>query len=582
MKKKVESIFHLSPQQQGMLFESLAASGSVLHVQQLSFDLDGDLDFTRFSEAWQQVVDRHGILRTAFAWKDQSEPLQVALQGVKLPVELLDWRGRSPEAEEESLEALLAADLERGFDLSKAPSMRITLVRRADNRYRLLWTFHHILMDGWCWPLLLRDFLNLYQTPGDQGRLRLAPARPYSDYIDWLSSQDREAAERFWRETLEGVVVPTALGVAADPELLLGNVAHGSEQARVPAAATAALRTFARQSRLTMNTVVQGIWGLLLSLYSGRDDVVFGVTVSGRPAELENVESMIGLFINTLPLRLRLALDRPFSSWLREIQQQQLGMSRYGHCSEGQIHQWIGMAGTTPLYESILVFENYPLPLSTLRSPELDLTIHSSEFRGSFTKYPVNLLVAETEELLVQLTYDGRRLDSASVLWVLEHWVTLAEGLAADPDQTLESLRNRIPADRIPRIQPAHGRRRRPEAVYLAPRTGTEEILAGLWADVLGVSPVGLDDNFFELGGHSLLALEILNRIRETFGVDFSLRLLFGSPTIAEQAVVVAQSQAGDLDSGLLADLLGKLESMSEEEARLQSRRAPAGGGRHA
>lgn len=558
--KAIEAIHTLSPQQQGMLFETLYSSGPGIFVEQEVHTLQGTLHVSAFEQAWQRIVDRHAILRTAFVWKDQDEPLQVVLRHVTLPIEWHDARGLSESEQAARVQAHLDADRARGFDLSKAPLMRLALFQTGPQTIQFVWTLHHILMDGWCRPVIFKEFTNTYWALCKGIEHRLEPSRPYGDYVAWLKRQDLSEAEAFWRKNLAGYTEPTALGVKRDAGESSPPPRHwGQEHAQLSATATAAVAAWAREHRLTMNTLVQGAWGLLLHRYSGEGDVVFGTTVSGRPPELEGVESMVGLFISTLPFRITVSPDEPRGSWLQGIQARHLEIRRYEYCSTGQIHQWSEVPGWSPLYESVLVFQNYPVDPSMKGSGEGDEVSHDhSQVRGSVaqTRYPLTILAIADGQLRLQMIYDGRRLDGGSVARIARHFLVVLEGLASESKHSLRTLLQRIPADEIPEIAPLHAIGRQVSAsADVAPRTPTEEVLANMWSEVLGLDRISIEDQFFDLGGHSLLATQLVSRLRDRFNIELPLRRLFEAGTIERLAPVIEEL------------LLDEIEALSEDEA---------------
>ncbi|MBP5972965.1 TauD/TfdA family dioxygenase [Brasilonema sp. CT11] len=524
-----------------MLFETLYYPGSGIHIDQVTCAFYGNLDRSAFQRAWQQVVERHSILRTAFVWKDQEEPLQVVLRQVEVLIEEQDWRNLSASEQQEQLEVYLNVDNYCNFNLSKPPLMRLALFQMADDTYQLVWTRHHILMDGWCQPIVFNEFLSFYQAFSKGQNLQLKPSRPYRDYIAWLKKQDLSKAEEFWRNTLQGFTKPTPLGIPADSDSFFEQEEHSEEQRTyLPLTATAALQSLTQQHHLTLNTLIQGVWALLLSRYSDEQDVVFGITVSGRSADLTGIESMVGLFINTLPMRVKVFAEASLWAWLTDIQTYNQELRQYEYSPGGQVHQWSEVPGILPLYESILVFENYPVDLSTLQFSDLTIDIRQARFKGAQTKYPLTLLVTPGSELMFRLVYDGHRLDRANINLILEHFLTLLKSIIAEPEQNLTILLDKIPANQIPRIRPVQKFvQQELGKVFLAPRTSVEEILANIWAQVLNVKQVGIDDNFFELGGHSLLATQLNSRIRDTFQLELPLRYLFETPTVAGLAASI-------------------------------------------
>jgi NRPS condensation-like uncharacterized protein len=324
--KNVEDVYELSPLQQGLLFHSLYAPDSGVYVQQTEWLLRGEINLKAFEQAWQQAVNRHSSLRTCFVWEDLDKPLQVVRQSVKLRIALEDWSELSASEQQARLLDFLAADRRRGFELSRAPLLRLALLRLDEQRHRLIWSNHHLLLDGWSIPLLLKEVFILYQGLCRNEPVQLAPVRPYRDYISWLQNQSLEQAERFWREKLRGLTSPTTLArgrgaVARDGERSEGAEGEHREQwLSLSAAETAELNAAARRYQVTLNTIAQGAWSILLSRYSGEQEVVFGTTLAGRPAELRGVEQMVGLFINTLPMRVRINERERVSELLKGLQ----------------------------------------------------------------------------------------------------------------------------------------------------------------------------------------------------------------------------------------------------------------------
>ncbi|MGO1081355.1 condensation domain-containing protein, partial [Inquilinus sp. CA228] len=341
---EVEDLYPLSPMQQGMLFHSLQVPE--LYVTQIRVDVDG-LDAGRFGRAWEAAVEAHAILRTGFLWQGD-KPLQLVRRRVPSPVERLDWRGK-PDLDG-ALTELAASDRARGFDLATPPLLRVLLVRVAEERHRLILTSHHLLLDGWSTSRLIGEVLTRYH-----GTAPAVSAGRYRDYIAWLAGRDQAADRSFWRERLSGVEEPTLLASALPaPEAQPG---HDSARLRLDGTATEALKAFARREHVTLNTVLQGAWALLLSRSTGQRRVVFGATVSGRPAELRDAEAMMGLFINTLPVAPALDPARRVGDWLRELQAENAALREHEHTPLYEIQGWAGQGGRS-LFDTLLVFEN--------------------------------------------------------------------------------------------------------------------------------------------------------------------------------------------------------------------------------
>jgi amino acid adenylation domain-containing protein len=437
--ENLEDLYELSPMQQGMLFHSLADPESGVYVELLSCVVHGKLNVSAFKRAWQRVMERHSVWRTSFYWEGLDKPIQVVNRGLDLPWEQHDWRGLSPVEQQKQLEALLQTERKLGFDLAQAPLMRLTLIQADEDAYHFIWSHHHLLLDGWSLSLVLKEVFAFYEAFCRGQDLHLEYSRPYRDYIDWLQQQSLSEAEAFWRQTLKGFSAPTPLAV--DRALAsLSSEAHSysEHQIQLSAVVTAELQSLARQHQLTLNTLVQGAWALLLSRYSGQQDVVFGATVSGRPADLVGVESMVGLFINTLPVRVSVSPEADLVDWLKQLQAQQVELRQYEYSPLVQVQGWSDVPRGLPLFESIVVFENYPVDASLQQQ---DGGLEIGNVRGvEQTNYPLTVVVGPGTQLLLRLSYDCRRFDADTITRMLGHLQTLLEGIATDPQQRLVDL----------------------------------------------------------------------------------------------------------------------------------------------
>ena len=429
----IQDIYTLSPLQEGLLFHSLYSTESDTYLQQLCFTIRGQLDVSAFKQAWQQVIARHTILRTAFSWDRYEKLLQVVRKQVKLPWREFDCRELAPEAQQEYLSTLLKEDRSRRFDLSKAPILRMTVVRFADESYELFCTLHHLLTDGWSTANVIKEVFAFYNAACEGRKLNLEPARPYRDYIQWLQQQDTVEAELFWRDLLKGFAAPTPLiGESAPSENIEIQKTWLSRET------TAKLQDWVRQLGITMNTLLVGAWSILLSRYSDERDVVFGITVAGRPAALSGVEAMVGPFINTLPMRVQLPSATDLIPWLQSLQTRLLEISEYSYIPLAQIQRFSDVPRGVPLFESMLVFENYPIrdAAQGLSRHLESVSIHSLET----SNYPLGLIAAPGPKLYLQIGYDSRRFSFDTVGRMLGHLEALLESMPANPEQRLASL----------------------------------------------------------------------------------------------------------------------------------------------
>ena len=436
--KNIADFYPLSPMQQGILFHCLADPKSGVYFDQFSCTIEGNLNIAAFHRAWQQVLNRHSILRTCFLWEGLKEPVQVVHRQVKLPFVHQDWRHLSSVAQQEQIEAFLPSDRCQGFNLTVAPLMRLLLIQLTDHSYHFIWSSHHLLLDGWSVPLIFQEVLAFYKTFAQGQTLFLPSPRPYRDYIVWLQQQNLFEAETFWRQTLKGFTAPTKIGENQNNQQTSTDN-YKEQQLRLQASTTAALQSLAQKHQLTLNTLVQGAWALLLNRYSGEADVLFGVTVSGRPAALPKAESMVGLFINTLPFRVEVDPEAFLLPWLKQVQVQQVETRQYEYSPLVEIQGWSEVNRGLPLFESILVFENYPVDIS-LSEPGLDLAIKN--FRSiEQTNYPLTLSVIPGRELLLTIAYnEGERFAAATIERMLGHLATLLNTMVANPQQRLKEL----------------------------------------------------------------------------------------------------------------------------------------------
>nr|WP_145488694.1 MULTISPECIES: non-ribosomal peptide synthase/polyketide synthase [Streptomyces] len=435
--RDVADIYPLTPMQAGMLFHSLLDPAGRTYVNQVQLVLDGVTDPGALAEAWQHTADANPVLRTHLVWQETPEPLQVVRHRATVPVTQHDWSGRPADQCADDLERLLAEDREQGIDLGAAPLMRLTLIRLAPDRVRLVWTFHHVLLDGWSAAQVFDEVCERYAALTSGRRPRPTERRPFAEYLRWLAGQDTERAERHWRAALAGFQAPTELPRDRRPAEAHRASSCGTVRMTLAPDVSARLRETAQRSGLTLNTVLQGAWALLLARYGGGTDVVFGTTVSGRPAELPGVTSMVGLFINTLPTRARVDGERPLLDWLRELQAAQSEARRHDFVSLAQLQSWSEVPGGTGLFDSIVVFENYPFDENALARHGLSM---EQERDLEPTNYALSVVVAPGETLAVNLDYDPDAFDAETVRVLGESLRTLLTGMADDPGRTLAEL----------------------------------------------------------------------------------------------------------------------------------------------
>jgi amino acid adenylation domain-containing protein/non-ribosomal peptide synthase protein (TIGR01720 family) len=425
---EVADLYPLSPMQAGMLFHSLYARGGSAYLNQLRVDLDG-LDAARFRAAWTSLTQRHDILRTAFVAHGEGW-LQWVARAIDLPLVEHDWRGRTDCAV--ALDALAAQQLEAGFDLTHAPLYRLALVRTGERRYHFVWTHHHVLLDGWSVSKLLGEVLRHYSgqsLPAHGGR--------YRDYIGWLRGHDGAASAAHWQAQLARLHGPTRLAEAFGKRETQAR-GHGLHTVELDAPTTARLVAFVREARVTVNTLLQGAWALLLQRHTNQPAVVFGATLAGRPADLPGAAQLLGLFINTLPVIAAPRAQACFSDWLRELQAESMAAQEHAHTPLYEIQRWAGASGQG-LFDSLVVFENYPVDAVLKEASPGGLLIDNVEARDE-TSYALTLGAIQGETLRLGFRYARDAFGDGDIARIAQQMAGLLREVALTPDAADRAL----------------------------------------------------------------------------------------------------------------------------------------------
>ncbi|MEV4432051.1 amino acid adenylation domain-containing protein [Streptomyces sp. NPDC049555] len=525
----LEDVLPLSPLQEGLLFHALAgeAGDTDVYNTQLFLDLEGPLDVERLKTSARALLRRHANLRAGFRQRKNGQAIQVVHREVPLPWADVDLSALPEAVREAELTALLEADRVRRFDLAVPPALRFTLVRLGAGLHRLVMSNHHILIDGWSAPVLLRELLTLYKENGSDATL--PPVTPYRAYLAWLARQDAGAAKDAWRRALDGLQGPT-LVVPADPDR--PGILPAYRSTDLPEELTASLEAMARTRNLTVNTLLQGVWALVLAELTGRDDVVFGSVVSGRPPEIPGIETMVGLFINTVPVRVRLDRGASLAANLTRLQEEQADLLDHQQLRLGEVQR---LAGHGDLFDTALTVENYPSDGSG--SQEVAGLRVARVSGKDAAHYPLRLIAGMAgRRLHVRLEYRPDLFDEAAADVLVARAEHLVRTAVEQPELLLGDVEPLTAAQRalLPVAAPAEASA--PVAARVRrerERSPQEEILCGLFAEVLGKPAVAPHEDFFELGGHSLSAIKLLGRVRATFAVELPVRALFEAPTAA-------------------------------------------------
>ncbi|MET0397577.1 MAG: condensation domain-containing protein, partial [Longimicrobiaceae bacterium] len=454
----VEDVYPLSPLQEGMLFHSHLSPGSGEYVGQFGFLLEGPLDAGALERAWQDVVARHEALRAAFAWEGLPRPVQVVRREVELPFVSEDWRELGAEERQARLDRYLEADRWSGFDMSRAPLMRVALFRLADREHQLVWTHHHVVLDGWSLSLIFRDVLAAYSAYLRGTRPQVPGTHRYRDYIAWLERQDRSDAERFWTEALAGFDAPTPLPGARSGRGAGEASGLGAANWLLSEERTRALQEQARGWGVTMSTMVLGAWALLLGRYAGVEDIVFGTSASGRPADLPGVEGTVGLFINTLPVRVRLDGTAGVREWLAQLQTEQVEAREYEYAPLGEVQRWSDVPAGEALFQSLFAFENYPVDEAMHEQADAlgELRVKRNVIHAQ-TSYPLLLSANGASRLKAEIRYERGQVEAETAEQLIRHLDVVLEAMASHSGLRLSEVPLLRAAEREQLLLASHG-----------------------------------------------------------------------------------------------------------------------------
>ncbi|MCH5586726.1 amino acid adenylation domain-containing protein, partial [Shimazuella sp. AN120528] len=537
--KELEFVYPLSPLQNGMLFHSLYQHGGSEYVVQIGFVLEGNLNLDVYRKAWQTLIERNPVLRTTFLWEGLSIPHQLVYRTSSLSWKDVDLREYQAEDQEKWIEEYVKLDREQGFDVQDGPLSRVYLIRLAKDVFQVIWSYHHLLIDGWSMPLLLNELMSIYEAMLKNEPILLPTSRPFADYMKWIAEQDREEAKEYWQKQLEGYDSPVQLSVLdikKDTQRESGELSTSlSEQQTVE------LIDFCRDHHLTLHTLLQGTWSLLLKAFSGKTDLVYGTTVSGRPAELRGVETMVGMMINTLPVRVTIPSGQAILTWLSRLQKSFQEMRQFEYCSLVEIQQWSDFPGNENLFDYLFVFENYPVKE---QSKEAELSMRLTHGKEEI-HYPLTLVAGADKKLHFKWMYHKNQFSLPVIQQLQTCFVSFLEQIVSGEHKRLGDLcftsseEQMVPhLERLPLT--ADGKLDRKALLmptnaiqeYEAPTGEKEEKLCEIWSSILEIDRLGAHDNIFQLGAHSLLVIQAVSRINREFQVKLPLQVIFEHPTI--------------------------------------------------
>jgi acyl carrier protein len=507
--------------------------------------LRGDLNSDAFERAWNDTIRRHTILRSTIVSAGLREPLQAVHRDVRPSWSVEDWRG-THKTQRARWIALLKDDRAEALDLTQAPVMRFKLVRITDATWQFLWSVPGMLLDGWSWPLVFRDASRLYEAYTRNVTPQLKAPRPYRDYLEWLARQSTLESANFWQQQLAGFRKPTAL--VSEPAVDTRGERYQEQTIQLSPEATSALQTAARRLQVTLNTLVQGVWSLLLNRQSGETDVVAGAAFSGRPTDLAGVESIVGPFTNNLPVRVNVNENETGGEFFRKLHSRLLELNAFQFTPLMEIQRNSEVPWRYRLFDSLIVFQNYLVDDSARRLGE---KVEIQDFVGPIhTNYPVLLLAEPAERLRLTLIYDRKSIAAATI----ERWKRDLEILLELAPVFFDKRVGELQALLSPR--PAAAAEVRPPAAemqtqnFVPAQTEMEKSIASVWQKMFGLEQVNVETNFFEFGGHSLLLVQMHSLLREKLNSEFPIVALFEHPTVRALARHLGQPAGQAVEKG--------------------------------
>ncbi|MEO0572697.1 MAG: condensation domain-containing protein [Bacteroidota bacterium] len=535
-KKQIEAIYPLTEMQRSLLFHHLSNQNDkgLLHVQ---LKLHGKLNIPLFKDAWQKTSDRHTTLRTSIHWKKIQNPIQLVNPKATFEWDLLDWTNKEGEAQELLLEQVKARQRGEGVTLEKSPLAKITLIKTATDQYIFLWLCHHILLDGWSTGIVIEDALKIYKGLITQTQAALNTVPSYKSYLNWFIKKDTDREKAFWTDALMGLKNTTLFGDNGTTK----DATSRHFEKRLPQQFSQELKNTAKSYQVSINTLFQAAYALLLHKFFSNNDLVFGTTVSGRSIDFPNIHLMTGMFMNVLPVRSKITATANTSDFVKQLQKQFLASRNYETVTADQIVQWMDMTSGSVLYDSLFIFENYPWNDMEVEG----LTV--SDFKSGLTStYPITFVIKETDTFEIDLMFEAGIITDRLAHWILDGFEKLLHVLCMPNAFSISDAMETM--DSPPAFNNVNQKN---ESVdwevmdisHIPARTTEELELTKIWESVLGIHPIGIEDNFFELGGKSVQALRMFTLVERQMGLKKPPTLLIEHPTIAELAKMLSSGE---------------------------------------
>lgn len=524
-KQKIEAIFPLSTTQQGLLFHSLSSNFDQGFLN-LQCDLRGSIDPDTLRKAWNLSIQRHAILRTTVHWEKIEKPVQIVHRKKEIDLELLDCSALTETEIDEHWESLKNQNREDGVDFTKGALLKVKIVQFGLEKYRLLWTNHHLLLDGWSSNIILKEVFSFYEALTSNVSTEMEPLPSYKSYLRWVSQKKPEDAKIFWTDYFSEfrkshLFYPIKQGIKAESITIEKSLSEYD---------TDGLKKYAKQSKVTLNTVIQGIWSLVLCTYFDSNDVVHGTTVSGRTSDFVNMEMLTGMYSKVHPVRNFIDNDgEMLSDWFDKIQKRQTKTSSFEYLDLEDLIPYLDKDVRRPLFDSLLIFENYPVVDTS------DRNVAVTNFKSGITStYPITVTILPGSEMHLVITVsESVDNNKKKAEWLFLTFNNIVKSIISDVSKSVSSV--------ISELEPFLKENNSLDGFlshqaiseYVAPRNETEKKVTEIWSEIFGINEIGINDNFFSLGGKSMLAVKLFAAINAKMGTKLYPTTLMEYPTIA-------------------------------------------------
>ena len=532
------SINKTTSMQQGMLFHSLYDRDGLNYYQQNAFYLEGEVNLDSFKEAWQQVINKHQIFRTHFRWRESNRPLAIVVEEKKAEINLEDISDIPVAEQTDYIQTFKKKELEKRFDYETGQLNRLGLLKLAEDKYLVCWTFHHLLLDGWSGQTVLGDLFSIYHSLVNNDPICRQSGPQYSAYLNWLQDQNQQRGYQFWEGYLEELETPTLLSPIEsskkDHLIKKGKTRDIAIDSRL----TEKINDFCRREKITTNAFIQTCWGILLQKYCGTDVSCFGMTSSNRPPEIDGVEEIVGLMINTLPVIVKAESGQSIKEMLDQVNQDLVEIRDYGYNSLTEIQKKTQLSADSRFFDSVIIFENYPFN-SAITELELGFEI-SLESIFELTNYDLTLTVfngaiLSLDQIMIKLVYNTELFNQSWIESLEENFKKVIRGILNNSGSHVDQIELDIPSTNNMMEVAATTEEKESQSA----QTEKEKRLVTILTDILEIDSMGIDDNFFELGGDSLKAVELVSRIYREMNVELALKEIFGRPTVRELARLI-------------------------------------------